>query len=557
MIPQLENPFPLGLSCGFVPVAQTPTVPQTPEMPPMPEVAMPPWLNQIMGTVGESLGTSVLDLIRAIVILVVGWIIAGIVRKIILGLLNRTEIDNKIASWVTGQQGGESPPIEKWLSELAYWLVILITFIAALEALSLEQVSEPLLAIVNNVTDFLPQVGGALILLGLAWLLATIVKLIVTRALTTVNLDAKLGQQMGTGEEQFSLSQTIANTLYWFIFLLFLPSILSTLELEGTLAPVQELLNNILNILPNVFAAVLIGVAGWFVAQVVRRLVSNLLVATGTDRLGAKFGLTGEGDKKSLSWLLSTVVYVLVLIPFAISALNALRIDAISEPAIAMLEQVLSILPQIATASVILVVAYIGGGYVAELVTSLLTGIGFNNVYTWLGLSIPSRPTTPVDTEGETPESATIPARTPSEIVGIIVQVAIVLVAALAAVDILQIPALTAFVSGVMVVGGQVLVALIVFAVGLYFANLAFNLISSTGGRQARIMGHTARIAIITLVSAMALQQMGIASNIVNLAFGLLVGSIAVAIALAFGLGGRDIAAEQIREWLNSFKQND
>jgi hypothetical protein len=52
----------------------------------------------------------------------------------------------------------------------------------------------------------------------------------------------------------------------------------------------------------------------------------------------------------------------------------------------------------------------------------------------------------------------------------------------------------------------------------------------------------------------MALQQLGIAPDIINLAFGLLLGGIAVAIALAFGLGGRDIAAEQIREWLNSFK---
>ena len=53
----------------------------------------------------------------------------------------------------------------------------------------------------------------------------------------------------------------------------------------------------------------------------------------------------------------------------------------------------------------------------------------------------------------------------------------------------------------------------------------------------------------------MALQQMGVATSIVNLAFGLLFGAIAVAIALAFGLGGRDIAADQIREWLSSFKQ--
>jgi hypothetical protein len=55
----------------------------------------------------------------------------------------------------------------------------------------------------------------------------------------------------------------------------------------------------------------------------------------------------------------------------------------------------------------------------------------------------------------------------------------------------------------------------------------------------------------------MALQQIGVASDIINLAFGLLLGAVAVAIAIAFGLGGRDVASEQIREWLNSFKRGD
>jgi hypothetical protein len=129
------------------------------------------------------------------------------------------------------------------------------------------------------------------------------------------------------------------------------------------------------------------------------------------------------------------------------------------------------------------------------------------------------------------------------------------LVATLTAVDILRIEALRSVVGVIMVIAGQIFLGLIVFAIGLYLANLAFNLISSTGTRQSKILAQTARISILVLISAMALQQMGVAANIVNLAFGLLVGGIAVAIALAFGLGGRDIAGEQVREWLDSFKK--
>ena len=380
----------------------------------------------------------------------------------------------------------------------------------------------------------------------------------------------RVGETPPPRTNQFSLSETIGNALYWFIFLLFLPAILSTLGLEGTLLPVQQLLYEILGILPNILGAILIAAIGWFIAQVVRRIVTNLLAATGFDQLGARFGLRGTTEGQSLSWIIGTVVYVLILIPTAIAALNQLQIDAISVPAIAMLNQILAAIPRFFTAALILVIAYVIGQFISDLVTNILTSIGFNNVFEWIGL--PSRPTRrttvarPLDIGLTTPPSSamesepvlppTPPTRTPSELIGIIVLVGIMLFATVAATNILEFEALTLIVTGILVIAGRILAGLVVFAIGLWLANLAFNLITSSGSRQSRILGQTARIAIIALVSAMALQQMGIASDIVNLAFGLLLGAIAVAIALAFGLGARDIAAAQVREWLDSFKHN-
>lgn len=151
--------------------------------------------------------------------------------------------------------------------------------------------------------------------------------------------------------------------------------------------------------------------------------------------------------------------------------------------------------------------------------------------------------------------STTSPKRTPAEIVGAIAWIAIILFGAVAAAEVLQLAEVTTIVRAILGVAARVLSGVVVFAIGLYLANLAFNLIASSGNRQARTLAQTARIAIIALVGAMALQQMGVATDIVNLAFGLLLGAIAVAIALAFGLGGRDVAAQQIREWLDDFKR--
>jgi hypothetical protein len=531
------------------------------------------------GGIIRNLSAFVPNLLGALAILVIGLLIALVASAITKGLLQRTNLDNKIADWITGRQPGtDSPPVEQWISSAVYWIIIAFTVVAVLNSLNLQTVSQPLNNFLNQILGFLPKLFGAAILLGVAWLLATLVKVVTTRALRLFRLDERLGQQVETPPDRpvgetlprrttdFSLAETIGNALYWFIFLLFLPAILSTLDLQGPLLPVQQLLNQILGILPNILAAILIGAAGWLVAQVVRRIVTNLLAAAGTDQLGRRFGLQAVAGGQSLSWILGTIVYVLILIPTAIAALQALRIEAISTPAIAMLNQILNAIPKIFTAALILVVAYVIGRFVSELVTNILTSIGFNNIFQWLGIPSPrASRRSPVTSSQEvglpgappaSMQSSPVPTRTPSELVGIIVLVGIMLFATVAATNILEIAALTTIVTGILVIAGQILGGLVIFAIGLYLANLAFSLITSSGSRQSRILGQTARIAIIALVSAMALQQMGIASQIVNLAFGLLLGAIAVAIALAFGLGARDIAATQVREWLDSFKQD-
>lgn len=532
-----------------------------------PGTPLPPGVASVWNfPIGE---TTIGDIAIAFSILLIGFIAAAFISAIVQGLLKKTNIDNRIAGWVGNRQQNELPDVEKWIGTAVFWLVIIFFLVPFFDKLKLGAASQPLTSLLNQITIFLPKLLAAGALLAAAWVLATITKFVVSRALNAFGLDQKLNNQVNNvGENQFLLSETLGNALYWFVFLLFLPSILSTLELQGTLQPVQQLLNEILLILPNILAAILIGVAGWFIAQVVRRIVTNLLAVIGTDSIGARFGLSSATGGQSLSWLIGTIVYTLILIPTAIAALNALKIDAISGPAISMLTQILNVIPQIFTAGLILVLAYFLGKFIGELVTNILTGIGFNNVFNWIGLNnVPVTRTTtaprfvepgeridPIDPTATVIQPSATVNRTPSEIVGIIVLVGIMLFAAVTATDVLNLPALTAIVGRILAISGKVLVGVIVFAIGLYLANLAFNIIRSSGTSQANFLAQSARIAIITLVGAMALDQMGIASSIVNLAFGLLFGAVAVAIALAFGLGGRDIAAEQIREWLVGFK---
>lgn len=518
-----------------------------------------------------------MNLLGAIAILVLGWVLAALLSSAVGKLLKNTDVDNRIAGMTTGQQDS-GINIEKILSSVVFWIVMILAVVAALNVLNLTTVSQPLNTFLNQVFSYLPRIGGAAIMVAVAWLVATVSRLLVIRLAQSLSLDEKLasvqtddtprGAMSQPARGQFLLSETLGNALYWFVFLFFLPLILGILNLQGPLQPVQSLLNDFLAALPNIIKAIVIGLIGWLLARVVRGIVTNLLVAVGTDRLGSRIGLSRSIGQQPLSWIIGTIVYVLILIPTAIAALEALQIRSISQPAAAMLNQILNTIPQIFTAAVILVFGYVIGQLVKELVTNLLTGIGFNNVLNWVGLQTsspsdlppppPVEPVSPGEPMLIEPDSAAgFGNRTPSEVVGIIALVGIVLLSAVAATNVLGIPALTAIVGGLLVLLGQVLVGLAIFAVGLYLANLAFSIIASSGSSQSRILAQAARIAILALVTAMALQQIGIAPNIINLAFGLLLGAISVAIALAFGLGGRDVAAEQLREWLGTFRRRD
>lgn len=525
--------------------------------------------DQIISPLGINLGESVLSLLKAIAIFIVGWIIATVIKGIIKKILNSTNIDNRIAAAVTGQRGGESFPIENWIATLVFWIIMLFVIIAALNALQLQAVSTPLNTLLDQITGFIPKLLGAAILLGIAWVVATVVKTIVTRGLGALNIERRMGLATSdTGD--FSLTDTLGNALYWFIFLLFLPAVLNALQLNGTLQPVQGMLNEILALLPNILGAVIIAAVFWFVANIVKRIVSNLLAATGIDNIGRKAGLGAGGRGQSLSSIIGTVVFVLILIPGIISALEQLQINAISAPATDMLNQVLDLLPKIFAAGVVLAFFYFAGRFVADFVTNILTNIGFNNLLQWLGISSTTpgaqpfprsaSPGEPIDLGLGTEQPTMIQtepqmgSKTPSELVGLLCLVGIMLVATLTAVDILGIPALEDVFRILLAIAGQVLIGVVVFAIGLYLANLAYNLILSSGTTQSRLLAQSARVAIITLVSAMALNRMGIAPNIVNLAFGLILGGIAVAIALAFGLGGREVAREELKSWVSSFK---
>jgi hypothetical protein len=483
-----------------------------------------------------------INLLGALAILLAGWLLAGLVAGTSRRLLRRTRLDQLMASGPHEAIGGFS--LERLIATVIFWVILVLALVAALNVLNLATVSEPLNQFLNQIFAFLPKLGAAAVLAAVGWLLASLGRTAVRRSNQLLNFEERFIQEE-TGGRSLLVSETLANLVYWLVLLFFLPLVLNALGLDSQLAPVANLLNDLLAALPRLIKAAAIAAVGWFIARSVSRIVCQLVSSAGGDQLGESFGLRSENGQ-GLAWLVGTITYVLLLIPTATAALEALAIAAISEPATAMLNRVLGTLPQIFTAVLIVAAAVAIGRFVGQLVTQILQGFGFDRVFTWLG----------IETSGENADSTPrAPGRQPSELVGVVVMVGILLFSLVAATDVLGLPALTRVVTGLLSLSGQVMAGLVVFAIGLYLANLAAGLLRSSGSPPGAPLAQISPGSILAFSGAMALQQIGVAPGIVNLAFGLLLGAIAVAAALAFGLGGRDVAAEQWRAWMDDFRK--
>ncbi len=499
-------------------------------------------MEVILDQITQLVGAYIPNLIGALAILIIGWLVALVVSAIVRRALRRTTLDNRLARWIVGEDEAKAFEVERWIAKGVYYLIMLFVLIAFFQALGLTLITEPLNQLLVQVFEFAPRLLGAGLLVLIAWIVACGLKLIVSRVLSIAKLDERLGSQAGLEEEEhIFLTQTLANAVYWLVLLLFLPAVLDALALQGLLEPVQGMINKILGFLPNIFAAGLILVIGWFVARIVQRIVTNLLAAVGTDRLGEQVGLATVLGKQRLSGFLGLVVYVLILIPVLIAALNSLALEAITQPASNMLDTILGALPAVFAAGLLVAIAYVVGRVVAGLIANLLSGAGFDAVLTRMGLG--KEPA-----EGE---------RTPSEIVGYLVLVVIMLFASIEAFRLLGFESVADLVTQFTAFASQVILGLIIFAIGLYLANLAAKAVQASGAAQAGLLAMAARVSVLALAGAMGLRQMGLANEIINVAFGLLLGAIAVAVALAFGLGGRELAARELEEWLRSVKSKE
>ena len=496
-------------------------------------------VSKIVDPITNLVGGHIPSIAAAIAILIIGYFVALIISKIVRGIFRRTNLDNKLSEWLGGKDKKKSIDIAGGISKIVFYVIMIFVLVAFFQTLGISRITEPLNKFLNQIFEYAPKILGAAGLLLVAWIIARILRAVVSNLLGATNIDERIGSETANEEKKsIPLTKSLSEAVYWLVFLFFLPAILSTLGLVGILEPVQGMLDKILGFLPNILSAAIIFVVGWFVARIIQRVVTSLLVAIGADKIPEKMGLTNIFGTQGLSGVIGIIFYVFILIPVLIASLNALKIEAVARPASDMLNSILLAIPNIFAAGMVLAISYMIGRMIASLITNLLTGVGFNSLFVWIGLR--KEPT-----EG---------GKSPSAMVGYLLIVVIMFFAVIEACGLLGFAELSDLISQLTVFVSHITFGVVIFAIGLFLANFVSKTIKDTGAAHAGLLSTIAKIGILMLVSAIALRQMGLANEIIVLAFGLILGALAIAVAIAIGIGGREVAARELREWVDTVK---
>lgn len=379
----------------------------------------------------------------------------------------------------------------------------------------------------NDFFSGLPNLLVAIILLIVALVIAGLVRTLIKKGAAKLNLEKKLGTSETSGQQTIDM---LGNLGYIIILILFLPGILDKLGLPSVSVPIIGLLNSIFGYIPNIIGAAIILAIGFYLAKLIKELLAGFLKRVKLDSYQEKFGIKRTSTSTmNISDMLANIVYVLILIPIIIAALNVLNISVISLPAVAMLNDIFQMIPRIIAGIIIMVIGVFLAKLVADFVYSLLEGSGLSEKV--------------ADVIQDTAAYKINLAKILSEIVRYVI-LAVFLVQAF---NVIQLEILNTAGSAILAYIPLVLAAALIL-IGSYLLGSVVKKFITESFPDSHVAGLVVMYVIVAIGALAALTQLGIATAFLLPVFQYSLGAMAIAVALAFGLGGRNFAAKKLEQ---------
>lgn len=478
--------------------------------------------------------------ILAVLLFVGGWMVARLIASAVFSLLRRSTLDNEIADklGLTSilPSGSSKHGVERFLSRIVYWVLMLLVVVGVLDYAGLEQVAAPLQGLVHSVAGALPRIGKAALIMGVAYLVARVLRYVVRNAMDGIGVDKRFADLSESEEGKAPpFSASASKIVFWLIIVFGLAGAFQALDIRAIAAPLHNALDRVVSVAPRLAIAALIVFAGWVLGKILRTVASKLLQSLGLDKAVEKIGLGSVLGKNRASDLLGTLLMAFVVVQATIAGLNELGLSTLSGPLVKMVSQIWDLLPALVISAAIVAAGVFVGGLLRSFVTTGLQNLSFDDRVEKIGFGRLSK--------GESK------VREYSELVGYGVQVAVVLLTVAQALDNVSLDTWALYVNTLLAYLLQKVVAalaivLVGFAIGGYVRDLVAARQGEQGGQWA---GEFARYAVLVFAVTMAVRQLEVAEDFVLLTFGLLFGALCLAGGLAFGLGGREVAQEVLR----------
>lgn len=285
-----------------------------------------------------------------------------------------------------------------------------------------------------------------------------------------------------------------------------------------------RILNSIINAIPSFLLAIVLLILAFVVAAIVKGIVVKLLKAMKAEAYLSKLGVKDTATNSAIEFV-GKLVYFITFLAFMPSVLGYLGLGSISSPIYSLVNAFIAFIPSVVASVVIIIVGFFIANIVKELLVPVLKAIKVDALQEKVGIKT-----------GDT---------TFSVIIAKIVYAMIVIIVVTAAIARLNIPVVTSVGMTIINYLPEVIMALVILVAGIFCASLLENFIVKKfpSAKGAAVI---AKIVVYVLVAFMCLNQLGVAPAIVNKAFELLLAAVAVAFAIAFGIGGRDFAAHML-----------
>lgn len=289
-------------------------------------------MNDLWNTIETAIQDYAPQVLAAIVILAVGWLVAALVSWVVRRLLHRVGLDERIARSVGGD-GGTSTATS--IASATFWIIMLLAVVAALEALAFEVVTEPLSNVVSTLLGFVPHLIAAVAILFIGYVIARVLQGVGENVTSAVGID-RLGERAGITQGDGGtprLSQTIGLIIFALILIPAIVAALNALQIDAVAEPTSAMLTTMLGAVPSIFAATVLLVIAYLVARIVAQLVAGILAGLGLDALPGRLGMNPNQAQvagRTPSQVAAGILFAVIMLLASLEAAQLLGFAALA-----------------------------------------------------------------------------------------------------------------------------------------------------------------------------------------------------------------------------------